>query len=110
MNKEEIDKWLDNEYGISYTRLEELHDFYFEKYCDLEQENKQLKEKCEYLKQVKENKNKWFQLIADIGYDYDGCSKVENLKGLIDELVQYALNGRDNYDYEEFILKGEDNE
>lgn len=27
MNIEEIDKWLDNEYGVSYTRLEELHDF-----------------------------------------------------------------------------------
>lgn len=42
MNKEEIDKWLDEEYGCSYTRLEELHDFYFEKYCDLKQENQQL--------------------------------------------------------------------
>lgn len=47
MNKEEIDKWLDNEYGVSYTRLEELLDFYFEKYCDLKQENKQLKEMFE---------------------------------------------------------------
>ena len=37
MTIEEINKWLDNEYGISYTRLEELHDFYFEKYCDLQQ-------------------------------------------------------------------------
>lgn len=44
MNLEAINKWLDEEYGCSYTRLEELHDFYFEKYCDLQQENKQLKE------------------------------------------------------------------
>lgn len=44
MNLETINKWLDEEYGCSYTRLEELHDFYFEKYCDLKQENKQLKE------------------------------------------------------------------
>lgn len=51
MNIEEIDKWLDNEYGVSYTRLEELHDFlieqnmkYQDKIADLEQENKQLKE------------------------------------------------------------------
>ena len=43
MNLEAINKWLDEEYGCSYTRLEELHDFYFEKYCDLKQENKQLK-------------------------------------------------------------------
>ena len=27
MNIEEIDKWLDNEYGVSYTELEKLHDF-----------------------------------------------------------------------------------
>ena len=43
MNLEIINKWLHEEYGCSYTRLEELHDFYFEKYCDLQQENKQLK-------------------------------------------------------------------
>ena len=30
MNIEKIDKWLDNEYGVSYTRLEELHDFVVE--------------------------------------------------------------------------------
>lgn len=43
MNIETINKWLDEEYGCSYTRLEELHDFYFEKYCDLKQENQKLK-------------------------------------------------------------------
>lgn len=47
MNIETINKWLDEEYGCSYTRLEELHDFYFEKYCDLQQENKQLKEQLQ---------------------------------------------------------------
>ena len=29
MNLEAINKWLNEEYGCSYTRLEELHDFYF---------------------------------------------------------------------------------
>lgn len=43
MTIEAINKWLDEEYGCSYTRLEELHDFYFEKYCDLKKENNQLK-------------------------------------------------------------------
>lgn len=47
MNLETINKWLDEEYGCSYTKLEELHDFYFEKYCDLKQENKQLKAQIE---------------------------------------------------------------
>lgn len=67
----------------------------------------ELKEKCEYLKNSKENKNKWFQLIADIGYDYDGCNTIESLKGLIDELVQYALNGRDNDDFDTLMFEGE---
>lgn len=51
MNLEAINKWLDEEYGCSYTRLEELHDFYFEKYCDLQQENKQLKDNWNKLRE-----------------------------------------------------------
>ena len=38
MNIEKIDKWLDEEYGCSYTKLEELHDYYFEKYTDQKEE------------------------------------------------------------------------
>ena len=34
----------------TYTKLEELHDFYFEKYCDLQQENNQLKDNWNKLK------------------------------------------------------------
>ena len=56
MTLEEINKWLDNEYGVSYTRLEELHDFYFEKYCDLKQENKQLKDNWNELKEYTQEK------------------------------------------------------
>lgn len=35
-------------------------------------------------------KDEWCQLIVDLGFDYDGCNTVESLKGLIDELVDYA--------------------
>ena len=35
------------------------------------------------------------QSIIDIGFDYDGCSKVESLKELIDELVKMARDGLD---------------
>lgn len=35
-------------------------------------------------------KDEWCQLIIDLGFDYDGCNTVETLKGLIDELVDYA--------------------
>jgi uncharacterized protein YacL (UPF0231 family) len=30
MNLQEVDKWLDEEFGVSYTKLEELHDFVLE--------------------------------------------------------------------------------
>lgn len=35
-------------------------------------------------------KDKWCQLIIDIGFDYDGFNTVESLKDLIDELIDYA--------------------
>lgn len=38
MNIELVDKWLENEYGVSYTRLEELHDFVVEQ--DLKHQEK----------------------------------------------------------------------
>ncbi len=72
MNLEAINKWLDEEYGCSYTRLEELHDFYFEKYCDLKQENNQLKCNWNKLKEIAKiqsdfklkvrNKELWFEV------------------------------------------------
>ena len=70
---------------------------------ELLEENQELKEKVEYLKSKIENKDRWCQLIADIGYDYDGFNKVDSLKSLIDELVKYALYSRDNYDYLEWL-------
>lgn len=42
MNIELIDKWLENEYGVSYTRLEELHVFVVEQ--DLKHQEKAEKE------------------------------------------------------------------
>lgn len=108
MNKEEI-KIIT--LGDIFRNLEtEEQAFEFLKYIkNLQQENKQLKEKVKYQKNKIDNKDKWCQLIVDIGFDYDGCNTIESLKGLIDELVRYALNSRDNYDYEE-ILKGDSNE
>ena len=74
----------------------------------LDTRNKELEDKIKYLKTKIENKDKWCQLIADIAYDYDGYNDAENLKALIDELVGYALYARDDYDYEEFLLEGND--
>ena len=57
MNLEAINKWLDEEYGCSYTKLEELHNFYFEKYCDLKQENERQKEVISKLNFIKNRKS-----------------------------------------------------
>ncbi len=37
---------------------------------------------------------RYFELIHDLGYDYDGFEKANDLKRLIDELVRYASLGR----------------
>ena len=82
MNIEAINKWLDEEYGCSFTRLEELHDYYFEKYCDLKQENKKYKEvgntykkRCQLAIEYIESKEYEYgdeeqdNYIYDIGFD-----------------------------------------
>ena len=53
MNKEIIDKWLENEYGVSYTRLEKLHDFVVEQ---------DLKHQEQKDKQIQELTNNWNEL------------------------------------------------
>ncbi len=37
---------------------------------------------------------KYFELICDIGYDYDGYNDVEGLKSVIDEMIHFASLGR----------------
>lgn len=51
MNIEEIDKWLDNEYGCSYTKLEELHNYWFEKSTNQKLEIERLKEELQDTKE-----------------------------------------------------------
>lgn len=37
---------------------------------------------------------KYFELICDIGCDYDGYNDVEGLKSVIDEMIRFASLGR----------------
>lgn len=83
MNLEEINKWLDNEYGCSYTRLEELHDFYFEMYCDLKKENNQLKDNWNKLKEIVKNQSDFKLKIRnkELWFEVDELlSKMEELE------------------------------
>lgn len=85
MNIETINKWLDEEYGCSYTKLEELHDFYFEKYCDLKQENK----KSTYEFELSEERaeciaNKYNSLTKELQ------QKVEQLENIRKEAYEFV--------------------
>lgn len=37
---------------------------------------------------------RYFEIIIDLGFDYDGFEQADSLKGLIDELVRFAKLGR----------------
>ena len=87
MNLETINKWLDEEYGCSYTKLEELHDFYFEKYCDLQQENKQLKDNWNKLKEY---------IRKNIIYDDIGMKILD--PSLIEDYIAELEQGSDSND------------
>lgn len=43
-------------------------------------------------------KDRYLEMIIDLGYDYDGESSTLGLKGLIDELIEYARRGINNDD------------
>jgi len=49
---------------------------------------------------------RYFELISDIGYDYDGCNSVESLKALVDELTHLASLGRACNDKEAIFVDG----
>lgn len=49
MNIEEIDKWLDIEYGVSYSSLEEIHDWLVDENMKKDKEIERLNNKEEQL-------------------------------------------------------------
>lgn len=63
MNIEIIDEWLDEEYGVSYTNLEKLHDFYFEKYAGHKEEIKELQDRIE--KAIEYIEKNYYETIED---------------------------------------------
>lgn len=94
MNLETINKWLDEKYGCSYTKLEELHDFYFEKYCDLQQENKQLKERIEYLERSNNRREDTIleqrQKISDLEDNWNKLRKFVSKRQAISFNTEYV--------------------
>ena len=52
------------------------------------------KKECEELKKQIIIMEKYFELIHNISFDYDGYNDVTGLKGVIDELNRFANLGR----------------
>lgn len=100
MNLETINKWLDENYGCSYTRLEELHDFYFEKYIDLQQENKKLNGTIQtYDILLKSNIEENKQLKIQISAREEEYKKLEDNWNYIKKMLKEARQ-------EEFNING----
>ena len=53
-----------------------------------------MKEKIKQQEEVIKIMERYFELIIDYGFDYDGFNNVKDLKRLIDGLVKYASLGR----------------
>lgn len=51
---------------------------------------------------------KYFRLIIDLGFDYDGFNSVDNLKSLIDEMVRYAKLGEECNDTEAIYINNDE--
>ena len=100
-NRQKRDKLIDGYFNQNWCcDYDEVKNAVFDTINDLEEANdtkvikiEKLKEENKQLKRDKNIMQKYLQLIADIGYDYDGYNDVENLKALIDELCKYALCG-----------------
>lgn len=58
----------------------------------------ELEIKVKKLERLIEIKDAYCTCIADIGCDYDGYSKADDLKKIIDELVEYASKAINNDD------------
>lgn len=94
MDLETINKWLDEEYGCSYTKLEELHDFYFEKYCDLKQENKQLQEELEWTIGIVEHNRIISEKNKEIHQLKDNWNKLKEIIRKKQDYYRYVKDNR----------------
>lgn len=87
---EEIDKWLDNEYGVSYTSLEEIHDWLVDENMKKDKEierlniiiNKLEKYANRRIDELKEQENKLnIKLTSELNELYTFLGMIIGLKG-----------------------------
>ena len=80
---------------LSKKNLDGIDKFLLEKYMDA---IKSVLEENKLLKRQNKIKNEYCSLIWNLGIDYDGFNTVGSLKGLIDDLVDYAKKSIKNDD------------
>lgn len=86
---------LENNYiDITNTYPEELEFNIVKEAITLYEQKEEIEKKDRQL----EIKNRYLELIYDLGFDYDGWNEVDSLKALIDELVGYAKKAFNNDD------------
>lgn len=73
--------------------LKERNDKLADQYRQLDIRHHCLNQNYEKLKRQIAIKDEYMKLIIALGFDYDGWNSVENLKELIDELVDLAKSG-----------------
>ena len=90
MNKDKIIKDLKerNDKLVDQRRQFEAR-LYHEQYLSKEKDKE-----IEIINKQVQIMEKYFELIIDLGYDYDGFNNTKDLKGLIDALCKYASLGR----------------
>lgn len=98
MNLQEIDKWLDEEFGVSYTRLEELHDFVLEQGMKKEENLKKQLEAYENMRK------EIISFIENNTYEY------KNDKGLKDKALAINVTRFTNLLLNILNKVGEDND
>lgn len=95
---------MSKEQWEEYQKIKEEH-----KNCTRKHWQSKCAEHCaneKILQRQIEIMERYFELISDIGYDYDGCNSVESLKALVDELTHLASLGRACNDKEAIYTDG----
>ena len=83
------------------------HKFYNIKHSDNLEDNIEivlnLIDKLQRQIKIKDN---YFDMIYFVGADYDGYEKAKDLKSVIDDLVDYAIKGKNNDDKSQMYMNG----
>ena len=89
MDKEQVDKWLNEEYGMTFEELEELHDFQCDRVIEKEKlinelEKFMLEEKERLVKETSNTYEDSFGRIKDVNEDVycEICDILDKLKEL----------------------------